>query len=228
MPTLFSYCIRYDIGSAPNPFWGLCTLAICKPVIRQSANVGDWVVGTGSAVSPIGNISDKVVYAMRVTQKMTMEDYDRFTQSELPRKVPLMTSTDHRRRSGDSIYDFSASPPSLRPSVHSEGNRRTDLKGGWVLLSNHFFYFGDRPVALPEELLEIVKKGPGHKARFDPQYVDDFIHWIHSLGYPPSKFIGEPQLEVAAESPSSLCGLRDRQEAEADLEEPDSAPGNLC
>jgi Nucleotide modification associated domain 2 len=79
MPTLFSYCIRYDIGSAPNPFWGLRTLAICKPNIRQSANVGDWVAGTGSAVSPIGNISDKVVYAMRVTHQMTMEDYDRFT-----------------------------------------------------------------------------------------------------------------------------------------------------
>src|SRR5262249_55154673 len=61
-PTLFSYCIPYDFGSAPNPFWGLCTLAICKPDIRRTANVGDWVVGTGSAVSPIGNISGKVVY----------------------------------------------------------------------------------------------------------------------------------------------------------------------
>ena len=76
MSTLFSYCIPYDNGSAPNPFWGLCTLAICKPRIRQFANVGDWVVSTGSAVSPVGNVSDAVVYAMLVTQKMTMQDYD--------------------------------------------------------------------------------------------------------------------------------------------------------
>ncbi len=79
MSTLFSYCIPYDDGAAPNPFWGLCTLAICKPRIRQSAKIGDWVVGTGSAASPVGDVTGKVVYAILVTQKMTMEDYDRFT-----------------------------------------------------------------------------------------------------------------------------------------------------
>ncbi len=70
--TLFSYCIPYDDGAAPNPFWGLCTLAICKPGIRRVAKEGDWVVGTGSVNSPAGDASGKVVYAMRVTQKMTM------------------------------------------------------------------------------------------------------------------------------------------------------------
>lgn len=39
-PTLFSYCIPYDDGAAPNPFWGLCTLAICKPRIRRAAKEG--------------------------------------------------------------------------------------------------------------------------------------------------------------------------------------------
>ena len=87
MTTLFSYCIPYDDGAAPNPFWGVCTLAICKPRIRQAANVGDWIVGTGSKNSPIGDVSNKVVYAMFVTQKMTMEDYDRFTKSELRRNI---------------------------------------------------------------------------------------------------------------------------------------------
>ena len=165
---------------------------------------------------------------MRVTQKMTMEDYDRVTRSKLHRKIPLMTSIDPRRRSGDLIYDFSTSPPLLRPSVHGEENQKTDLKGGWVLLSNHYFYFGDSPVDLPEELLEIVKKGPGHKANFDPYDVDAFIHWIHSFGYPPATLIGKPQLEVEVESSSSVCGLRDRQEDIADMKEPDSPPSNCC
>src|SRR5690242_837631 len=137
MPTLFSYCIPYDDGAAPNPFWGLCTLAICKPRIRKSAKIEDWVVGTGSVNSPIGDISGRVVYAMRVTQKMTMEDYDMFTKTEVRRKIPLVNSSDLRRRFGDSIYDFTTSPPSLRPGVHIEENRSTDLSGGWVLLSNH-------------------------------------------------------------------------------------------
>lgn len=111
MSTLFSYCIPYDDGAAPNPFWGLCTLAICKPRIRQSAKIGDWVVGTGSAASPVGDVTGKVVYAMLVTQKMTMEDYDRFTQSKLPRKIPVVDSANLRKRFGDSIYDFSTRPP---------------------------------------------------------------------------------------------------------------------
>jgi len=47
MPTLYTYCIPYDDGAAPNPYWGICTLVICKPVIRRTAEVGDWIVGTG-------------------------------------------------------------------------------------------------------------------------------------------------------------------------------------
>jgi hypothetical protein len=37
MPRLFSYTVRVDDGAAPNPFRGLCTLAICKPAIRRGA-----------------------------------------------------------------------------------------------------------------------------------------------------------------------------------------------
>ena len=76
MPTLYSYVVRTDYGSAPNPFWGVCTLVICKPKIRRSAQVGDWIVGTGSANSPIGDIRGMMIYAMRVTDKMTMYEYE--------------------------------------------------------------------------------------------------------------------------------------------------------
>jgi hypothetical protein len=123
MTRLFSYRIKFDAGSAPNPYWGLCTLAICKPVIRKVATVEDWVVGTGSAVAPVGDISDKVVDAMRVTGKKTMQEYDEFTQTELPKKIPLVTSKDPRRRAGDSIYDYTDHPRGekypLQRLVHS-------------------------------------------------------------------------------------------------------------
>ncbi|MEH2312219.1 MAG: hypothetical protein V7K35_12635 [Nostoc sp.] len=86
--TFFSYCLRYDDGSAPNPFWEVCTLAICKPVIRRVASIGDWVVGLGSTQSPIGNIADYVVYAMQVTNKMTLQEYDEFCRVHSPHKIP--------------------------------------------------------------------------------------------------------------------------------------------
>ena len=42
---LYSYIITEDTGFSPNPFWGCCTLADCKPEIRRNAKVGDWIVG---------------------------------------------------------------------------------------------------------------------------------------------------------------------------------------
>lgn len=77
MPRLFSYTIPYDAGAAPNPFRGMCTLAICKPQIRLNAIVGDWVVGLGSKNAPSGDLSGRMVYAMRVNQILSLRDYDR-------------------------------------------------------------------------------------------------------------------------------------------------------
>lgn len=36
MPSLFTHAIPFDDGTAPNPFNGMCTLAVCKPVIVSS------------------------------------------------------------------------------------------------------------------------------------------------------------------------------------------------
>jgi hypothetical protein len=62
---LFSYCIQTDDDAAPNPFWGLCTLTICKPVIRRVAEVGDWIVGIGSVNVDVDgeDFSGRLLYA---------------------------------------------------------------------------------------------------------------------------------------------------------------------
>lgn len=44
-PNIFRYIVAYDHGTAPRPYGGVCTLAICKPTIRKAARVGDWVIG---------------------------------------------------------------------------------------------------------------------------------------------------------------------------------------
>ena len=65
-PRLFSYVVAHDGGAAPNPFWGVCTLVICKPKIRQSAEVGDWIAGTAPKSSPRAG---GLIYAMKVTKE---------------------------------------------------------------------------------------------------------------------------------------------------------------
>ena len=69
---LFSYVVARDYGFAPNPFYGYCTLATCKPRIRKAAQTGDWVLGTGSKTHGREN---QVVFAMRVTERLTFDEY---------------------------------------------------------------------------------------------------------------------------------------------------------
>lgn len=205
---LYTYCIPFDDGAAPNPFWGLCTLVICKPAIRRTAREGDWVVGTGSRRSPIGNISGHVVYAMRISQKLTMQEYEVFVREHCPNKVPDWAHRELRRRLGDAIYDFNYRPPRLRPSVHDASNRTRDLAGKNALLSDHFFYFGDQPVPLPKHLRGIVQQGRGHRSKLNEPFVESFVEWIHDLGLKPNVLHGNPQYRIFPdeEFESTLCG----------------------
>ena len=98
MNRLFTYTIPHDDGAAPNPFNGLCTLAICKPRIRSAANVGDWVAGLGSKDAPSGDLSGKLVYAMKVKEKITLEQYDARCRTEWPSRIPETTSANLQDR----------------------------------------------------------------------------------------------------------------------------------
>lgn len=200
--TLFSYCIPYDDGAAPNPFWGVCTLVICKPEIRRTAKREDWIVGTGSVNSPVGNTAGRVVYAMRVTDKMPIPAYDNWCRKKLPEKIPDLGSADPRRRVGDDIYDFSTVEGKLRPSVHSEANRATDLSGRFALLSDEFYYFGKNAVPLPEDLLPIIKQGQGHRSDANAPHLGRFVEWIRTL---PSGQQGEPQMWKNGTPPEPEC-----------------------
>jgi hypothetical protein len=193
---LFSYCIPIDDGAAPNPYWGFCTLAICKPAIRRVAKIGDWVVGTGSRNSPIGDISGHVVYAMRVTEKLTLAEYDAFARRLCRGKIPVLGHRDVRRRLGDAVYDFRTDPPLLRPSVHTEGNRERDLSGVYALISDHFFYFGDRPQKLPAKLRTLAAQQQGHRSHANDALVKPFVEWLYSLALEPNELYGTPQYKV--------------------------------
>ncbi len=189
---LYSYIIKHDNGVAPNPFWGICTLVICKPTIRRSAQVGDWIVATGSKNSPIGDISGKAVYIMKITKKMTMKEYDAYTKEYLPQKIPFFKSKDLRHIVGDSIYDFSYNPPELRESVHNEKNKKRDLSGKYALLSDYFFYFGNKPIELPDHLKNLLCKTQGHKSKSNTILFNPFLDWVSSLNLKRNKLYGKP------------------------------------
>ena len=199
LPRLYTYVVRYDNGVAPNPFWGTCTLAVCKPAIRRTAQIGDWILGTGSKQSHLApgethDLSGAAVYAMQVTGKMPLAAYDQHCRQHLPEKIPDLSSLDWRCRVGDCLYDFGGDihTPALRPGYHEDGERSRDLGGVNVLLSDCFAYFGAAAPDLPASLQHLVHAGQGHRGWSDAEKVAAFEKWF--AGLERNRLYGEPQL----------------------------------
>ena len=88
---LFSYVVARDYGFAPNPFFGVCTLATCKPEIRKTASAGDWIIGTGSSQK---GRQGYLVYAMCLTETMTFNEY--WEDKRFQRKKPNLQGVRNR------------------------------------------------------------------------------------------------------------------------------------
>jgi len=174
---LYSYVVTHDTGFSPNPFWGCCTLADCKPAIRKTANIGDWVVG----LSPKSD-GNRIVYAMQIEKIVPFADY--YRDSRFAPKIPDYSTGKVVNKCGDNVYmplpngDFQQ-----LQSMHSNGtneNSKTkahDLGGKYVLIAKTFYYFGSRPLDLPE-ILDDLKVRRAHKCRFSPDVVSAFTAFI--------------------------------------------------
>jgi len=228
MTKLYSYILRIDDGAAPNPFWNTCTLTICKPAIRRTAQIGDWVIGTGSKNTSLRDnvkvdFSHSIVYAMKVTDKKSLRDYDMYCRQSLKNKIPNWRTTDWRLRMGDCIYDYSGGrEPTLRKAVHNEKNRHRDLSGQNALLSDHFYYFGEAAVPLPTELHPIIKRNQGHRVITQHELLSKFQNWIKQFKL--NKIYADPQLrwEFDRASPDEIiskCSANDFEDDEDENED---------
>jgi len=147
---------------------------------------------------------------MRVDCIKSMEEYDEFTNKELPKKIPNTDSLHAIDRLGDSIYSFKGDTPQLRKSVHDAGNNKTDLGGESVLLSKHFYYFGHNPIKLDGRFSEIIHQQSGHKSKANQDKFDAFVKWIDGLGLEVGQLYGWPDfpIEWTNNNCSASCGLR--------------------
>lgn len=201
MPSVHSYVVRYDSGFAPNPFYGICTLATCKPEIRRTADIGDWIVGSGSDARGI-RLGGRLVYAMEVSEALTFEEYDADLRFE--KKKPFRFGS-RKQSSGDNIYHRNPADGtwSQRNSFHTNSNGqpnpkhiRRDTGVNRVLIGEHFVYFGGEGPQIPDELSDeygrpLAKRGIG-RSRFDePILFERVTQWISDLGV--SGYQGRPQ-----------------------------------
>ena len=76
---LYTYKLTTDVGQAPCVQDDLLTLAICKPMIRTTARVGDLIFGFAAnhIMDPIGHATDNhLIYIARVDEVIGRDYYD--------------------------------------------------------------------------------------------------------------------------------------------------------
>jgi hypothetical protein len=144
------------------------SLANCKPLIRDVADVGEWIAG----VTPT-RMELRLAYLMRVGERITRSQYwARYKNSRF-----------------DSIYKPKADGgwlPLDNPWHRDEESFARDLSCDWVLLSTEFYVFANsysnRETApgglpLPDEYSDLARGGMrayGHLIELP----DSFLLWI--------------------------------------------------
>lgn len=173
-PQLFSYVVDHDLGFAPNPYDGYCSLVHCKfggegrrRNIVEMAKEGDWILGSGGAGPDSAGIN-RIVYLMRVDEKLPFWKF----------------LADARFRGREDAID--------------EGGRNL-----FALVSTTYFYFGrnalpytDLPLVL--QRAQLFKRAQGYRSDLDAASVQALTHWFRSNfecgmhGLPCSPLRGEP------------------------------------
>lgn len=185
---LFSYVVDHDTGFAPNPYFGICSLAHCKfgkkkKNIVESAEVGDWIIGTGGK-SKKSSGHGTVIYAMQVDEKLSLKQY--YNDKRFREKKRIKISFENSR--GDNLTEFK------------------NVTNRFALLSYHYFYFGENAITFPDKFknhntFPLEKKGPNYKSNFDENYIHEFLEWLHSKYSPgikgnPCSYEEEKQLYI--------------------------------
>lgn len=178
------YVVDRDFGFAPNPFHGICSLATCKPDIRNTAQIDDWVLGVGGRRL---KATGRCIFAMKITRKITFNEY--WENPEFKDKKPVRNGS-KKMLLGDNIYhqnnetglwSQAHSHHSLADGTMNEHNKNRDTQSKNVLISNHFYYFGSEAPLMPENIINELgyKNRVGHR-RFEYDQAKELITWLET------------------------------------------------
>jgi hypothetical protein len=180
----YSYKIDHDFGLAPNPFWGYCTIAVCKSNIRKNKKlkIGDWIIGTGT--KKIKKFHHLIIL-MQVEEILPMKDY--WNDSRFQLKKPVINGS-LVQMYGDNFYHFDKntnswiqenSAHSLENGFPNDKHLKRDTGGENVLISKNFYYFGNDCPIIPEEYLEVCCEARDFKSTAIPtEIADQFVRWV--------------------------------------------------
>lgn len=182
---LYSYVVARDFGFAPNPFFGFCTLATCKPKIRKHASVGDWVIGTGAKSTYA--YGGRLIYAMQVSEILDFDKY--WNDPRFILKRPNLGGS-LKVMYGDNIYRRDGRRWVQADSHHSlPGGRLNKANLVWdtgvnrLLVANKFAYWGRSAPTIPKRFRSFgrdkvdICSGRGHRV-FAGELPSAFAAWL--------------------------------------------------
>lgn len=183
---LCSYVVVYDFGFAPNPFWGLCTLAACTPN-HQGLRLqdGDWLLGNTSAKK-----GHELIYAMRVSEVLDFDKYYRDPRFEKKKA----SAVDWQHSCGDNIYFRDEKGQLDQGTAFFHDNPKDfkkDTRYPRVFVSDHFFYFGENAREFPGEYASLIQSRQGCRYADNAEIALDFVNWLERM-YPPG-IHGQPR-----------------------------------
>jgi hypothetical protein len=181
------YRMTNDAGSAPNPFHGVCTLAICTPN-HQRAQLcpGNVIVGVEAdslskrrrSKRPETTPTRCIIYYMVIDEILDLDSY--FRDTRFARKKPNPGGSAIAARGDNWHYkdddgDWCSLPG--HPHEHDQRATRLDQFGNRVFIGRQFYYFGDKAVRLPQEIeRQFVPQRQGIKCCDHP--LPDFDHYV--------------------------------------------------
>lgn len=159
-----SYIITRDYGFAPNPFHGVLTLATCKPRIRASAQVGDYLIGNSPK-----NSGNKLIYMAKVDEITTFDKY--WKDARFQCKKPVMNGS-FKTLYGDNVYHRVDGEWIQANSHHSMADGSVNLSNlerdtgttDRVLICNEFFYLGQAMIDIHDKFPNCIHTNIGHHA----------------------------------------------------------------
>jgi hypothetical protein len=156
------------------------------------------VIGIGSASR---GLKQRLVYAMRVQQALTFQEY--WDSPEYRCKKPVLNGSlkqlygdnIYQRASPDSRWRQENSHHSLRNGEPNPLNIANDTKVDRVLISHDFAYWGARAIAVPANVrrlgeYDVCRNGRGTQCNFPTELADRFVAWFRGLG--ASGYLGDP------------------------------------
>lgn len=187
---MWSYKMTHDAMMAPNPLFGILTLATCKPRIRKSPNTkpGVWIAGwtactihnselAESKISRCAMGEEKLIYLAKVTDVIPLDEYwVKYQQKRPVENVEVHNAYFY----GDNYYYKENGMDMTAPNnQHKYDWEERDRSGKNAIICEEFYYF------TPENRLDVGKynslihKGIG-QAMKKGQLVDEFIGYVRA------------------------------------------------